>query len=136
MVSRGPLFDHGRDQADDARVLSWSRTDRRSLLRRSLALGLVAPALATLPDAFGHVARVAAQDVSCPPAASPVAAGTPVASTGKTIGVTVAYLSVPFYAGFKRGLEDGARQFGFEYDLRDGKGDPATELANIQNFIA
>jgi ribose transport system substrate-binding protein len=53
-----------------------------------------------------------------------------------TIGVTVAYLSVPFYAGFKRGLEDGARQFGFEYDLRDGKGDPATELANIQNFIA
>src|SRR5262249_3567975 len=40
------------------------------------------------------------------------------------------------YAGFKRGLEDGARQFGFEYDLRDGKGDAATELANVQNFIA
>ena len=56
-----------------------------------------------------------------------MAGGTPVAPTGKTIGVTVAYLSVPFYAGFKRGLEDGARQFGFEYDLRDGKGDAATE---------
>src|SRR5215213_389039 len=136
MVGRGPLFDYGRHQADDARVLSWSRLNRRSLLMRSLALGLAAPALAALPHAFGNVARVAAQDVTCPPVASPVAGGTPAASTGKTIGVTVAYLSVPFYAGFKRGLEDGARQFGFEYDLQDGKGDPATELANIQNFIA
>jgi ABC-type sugar transport system substrate-binding protein len=136
MVGRGPLFDYGRHQADEARVLSWSRLNRRSLLRRSLALGLAAPALATLPHAFGTVARVAAQDVTCPPVASPVAVGTPAAPTGMTIGVTVAYLSVPFYAGFKRGLEDGARQFGFEYDLRDGKGDPATEVANIQNFIA
>ena len=136
MVSRGPLFDHGRHQADDARVLRQLAMNRRSLLRRSLALGLAAPALATLPQAFGNVARVAAQEVTCPPAASPVAAGTPMASTGMTIGVTVAYLSVPFYAGFKRGLEDGARQFGFEYDLRDGEGDPATEVANIQNFIA
>src|SRR5215207_5325378 len=136
MVSGGPLFDHGQHQADDARVLRRSRMNRRLLLGRSLALGLAVPALATLPDAFGNVARVAAQEVSCPPAASPVAVGTPAAPTGMTIGVTVAYLSVPFYAGFKRGLEDGARQFGFEYDLRDGKGDPATELANIQNFIA
>jgi len=56
--------------------------------------------------------------------------------SGKKIGVTVAYLSVPFYANFKTGLENGARQFGFEYDLRDGKGDPAAEVANIQNFIA
>ncbi len=136
MVGRGPLFDYGRHQADDARVLSWSRLNRRSLLRRSLALGLAAPALATLPHAFGNVARVAAQDVTCPPVASPVAVGTPAASTGKKIGVTVAYLSVPFYAGFKRGLEDGARQFGFEYDLWDGKGDRRDRLANIQNFIA
>ena len=64
-----------------------------------------------------------------------MAAGTPTAPTGMTIGVTVAYLSVPFYAGFKRGLEDGARQFGFEYDLRTVS-DPATEVGNIQNFIA
>ena len=105
-------------------VLRQSAMNRRSLLRQSLALGLAGSALAALPTGFGNVARVAAQDVTCPPAASPVAAGTPVAPTGKTIGVTVAYLSVPFYAGFKRGLEDGARQFGFDYDLRDGKGDP------------
>ena len=136
MVRGGLLFNHGQHQADDARVLRRSRMNRRSLLGRSLALGLAVPALATLPDAFGNVARVAAQEVTCPPAASPVAVGTPTAPTGMTIGVTVAYLSVPFYAGFKRGLEDGARQFGFEYDLRDGKGDPATEVANIQNFIA
>src|SRR5215218_5763796 len=136
MVSRGPLFDHDRHQAEDARRLLQSAMNRRPLLRQSLALGLAGSALAALPPSFGNVARVRAQEVTCPPAASPVAAGTPAAPTGKTIGVTVAYLSVPFYAGFKRGLEDGARQFGFEYDLRDGKGDSATELANMQNFIA
>ena len=136
MDNRGPQFDHDRHPLEDARLLRQSAINRRSLLKRMLALGLVAPALATLPPGFGNVARVSAQEVTCPPAASPVAAGTPATPTGKTIGVTVAYLSVPFYAGFKRGLEDGARQFGFEYDLRDGKGDPATEVANIQNFIA
>src|SRR5688572_11199280 len=135
MISRGPLFEHDRRQADDARLLRRSAMNRRSLLRRSLALGLAVPVLTALPRPFANVA-LAAQEVTCPPAASPVAAGTPAAATGKTIGVTVAYLSVPFYAGFKRGLEDGARQFGFEYDLRDGEGDPATEVANIQNFIA
>ena len=55
----------------------------------------------------------------------------------KKIGVSVAYLKVPFYANFKTGLEDGAKQFGFTYDLVDGNsGDVATELANLQNFIA
>ena len=55
----------------------------------------------------------------------------------KKIGVSVAYLKVPFYANFKAGLEDGAKQFGFTYDLVDGNsGDVATELANLQNFIA
>jgi ABC-type sugar transport system substrate-binding protein len=136
MVSRGPLVDHDRYQDDEARFPRQSAMNRRSLLRRSLALGVAAPVLAALPTSIGNVARVGAQEVTCPPAASPVPVGTPMASTGMTIGVTVAYLSVPFYAGFKRGLEDGARQFGFEYDLRDGKGDPATEVANIQNFIA
>jgi ABC-type sugar transport system substrate-binding protein len=54
-----------------------------------------------------------------------------------TIGVSVAYLSVPFYANFMTGLEEGARRFGFDYNLRDGGGgDLAVELANIQDFIA
>ena len=113
------------------------RLDRRALLRRSLVAGLVIPATPALSLVFGRPADSAlAQEVSCPPAATPVAGATPMAPTGQKIGVTVAYLSVPFYAGFKRGLEDGAKQFGFTYDLRDGKGDPATEVANIQNFIA
>ena len=46
---------------------------------------------------------------------------------------------MPFYANFKTGLEDGAKQFGFTYDLKDGNGgDVPTELplANLQNFIA
>jgi ribose transport system substrate-binding protein len=53
------------------------------------------------------------------------------------IGVSVAYLSVPFYANFKTGLEDGANRFGFEYDLREGGGgDLAKEVAVMQDFIA
>jgi ABC-type sugar transport system substrate-binding protein len=80
--------------------------DRRTLLRRSLAIGLAAPVLVALP---GRGARVLAQEVSCPPVATPVAMGTPMPASGKKLGVTVAYLSVPFYAGFKRGLEDAAR---------------------------
>jgi ribose transport system substrate-binding protein len=60
-----------------------------------------------------------------------------VAPANKKIGVSVAYLKVPFYANFKTGLEDGAKQFGFTYDLVDGNsGDVATELANLQNFMA
>lgn len=110
------------------------RTSRRAFLARVVAGG------AAVPMALGafrqDVVPAGAQEVSCPPAATPQAMASPVAPTGQKIGVTVAYLSVPFYANFKSGLEDGARQFGFEYDLRDGEGDPAQEIANIQNFIA
>ncbi|MCD6029665.1 MAG: hypothetical protein K0S78_1839 [Thermomicrobiales bacterium] len=128
MVGRRGSSRYQAMRFNDRRVL-----DRRVLLRGSIALGLAVPASTTLHLFTGSVA---AQEVTCPPLATPVATGTPMPSTGMTIGVTVAYLSVPFYAGFMRGLEDGARQFGFEYDLRDGEGDPATEVANIQNFIA
>lgn len=109
--------------------------DRRTLLKRAAVAGLSVPALWGLssrtPAAF-------AQEVTCAPAATPAAdLGTPEPFSGMTIGVSVAYLSVPFYANFITGLEDGARRFGFEYDLRDGGGgDLAVELANIQDFIA
>jgi O-succinylhomoserine sulfhydrylase len=39
----------------------------------------------------------------------------------KNIGVSVAYLKVPFYANFKTGLQDGAEHYGFTYDLVDGR---------------
>lgn len=110
--------------------------NRRDLLRRSLLLGLAAPAVAALLPTPWQNAAVLAQDVTCPTVATPEPTGTPMPMSGLKIGATVAYLSVPFYAGFKVGLDDGARRFGFEYDLRDAKGDPATEVANIQNFIA
>ncbi|MGH2616949.1 MAG: sugar ABC transporter substrate-binding protein [Thermomicrobiales bacterium] len=133
MDSRVGLFEQNLMPSHETRNVVRSRVNRRALLRRSLAFGLAAPALSILNPKFRGAA---AQEVSCPPVASPVAAGTPMPATGMRIGATVAYLSVPFYAGFMRGLEDGARQFGFEYDLRDGEGDPATEVANMQNFIA
>ncbi len=112
-----------------------SGIDRRMLLRRSLVLGLVVPALGAAQPYIGG-GRTLAQEVTCPPEATPEAMGTPMAPSGLKIGATVAYLSVPFYAGYKKGLEDAATQFGFEFSLLDGKGDPATEVANIQNFIA
>jgi ribose transport system substrate-binding protein len=77
-----------------------------------------------------------ADKLSCLPAQK-LAETSDTPPANKTIGVSVAYLKVPFYANYKTGLEDGAKQFGFTYDLRDGNsGDVATELANLQNFIA
>ena len=78
-----------------------------------------------------------ADKLSCLPPQQAVGEPPPAAPANKKIGVSVAYLKVPFYANFKTGLEDGAKQFGFTYDLVDGNsGDVATELANLQNFIA
>jgi len=112
-----------------ARVTSRIAVDRRGFLKG--AVGLTA---GLLPGLFSTAAT--AKVLSCLPVArmAPVA-GTPPAN--KKIGVSVAYLKVPFYANFKTGLQDGAKQFGFTYDLLDGNsGDVATELANLQNFIA
>ena len=104
---------------------------RRLVLKKALALGVLS---AGLLSAFMPAAH--ADKLSCLlPQKLSESSATPPAN--KTIGVSVAYLKVPFYANFKTGLEDGAKQFGFKYDLVDGNsGDVATELANLQNFIA
>jgi ABC-type sugar transport system substrate-binding protein len=108
-----------------------TQVNRRGLVRGLGVLGLVG---CTLPDWLLTTAR--ADPLSCLPVERMAAIpDTPPAN--KRIGVSVAYLKVPFYANFKTGLEDGAKQFGFTYDLVDGNsGDVATELANLQNFIA
>src|ERR1700729_4202123 len=104
---------------------------RRSALRQALMLGGLSLGLLS---AFIPAAR--ADKLSCPPPQRLSENPTPTPAN-KKIGVSVAYLKVPFYANFKTGLEDGAKQFGFAYDLVDGNsGDVATELANLQNFIA
>src|SRR5947209_1947057 len=102
-----------------------------SLARRTVLLGFLALGLASAP---GTIAL--ADKLSCAPIQRmKEASDTPPAN--KKIGVSVAYLKVPFYANFKTGLEDGAKQFGFTYDLMDGNGgDLSTELANLQNFVA
>lgn len=110
--------------------------DRRTLLRRSAVGGLALGASASL-GATLRPSRSIAQDVTCPEIEPRVVEGTPEPMSGQKIGVSVAYLSVPFYANFKTGLEDGARRFGFDYDLRDGGGgDLAVEVGNLQDFIA
>ncbi len=135
MVIREELGDRTDTHVCHESVAGFPGLTRRSLMRRSLALAIAAPVVTALAPLGGR-ALASSQEVTCPAVASPEPMGTPMPASGMKIGVTVAYLSVPFYAGFKRGLDDAARQFGFEYDLRDGKGDPATEIANIQNFIA
>ena len=103
---------------------------RRSASRRAVILGLLSSGALSVfaPAAF-------ADKLSCA-SVHPMSEPAPVAPANKKIGVSVAYLKVPFYANFK-GLEDGAKQFGFTYDLVDGNsGDVATELATLQNFIA
>jgi ABC-type sugar transport system substrate-binding protein len=86
---------------------------------------------------LGILASAASADkLSCPPVQR-MAQTSDAPPANKKIGVSVAYLKVPFYANFKTGLEDGAKQFGFTYDLVDGNsGDVAAELANLQNFVA
>lgn len=53
-----------------------------------------------------------------------------------TIGAMVWDMSNPFYANFIKGLNDGAEEYGFRLLLRDGQGDPNTEVAVIRQFIA
>ncbi len=112
-------------------VRSAAEVNRRDLVR---GLGVFGLAGCVFSDLLLNAAR--ADPLSC----LPVQRMTPIPDTppaNKKIGVSVAYLKVPFYANFKTGLEDGAKQFGFTYDLVDGNsGDVATELANLQNFIA
>jgi ABC-type sugar transport system substrate-binding protein len=113
----------------DARFMN---TTPHSGSRRRVLLGLASSCLVV---AFAPAAS-AAEKLSCRPVQHMTETSAP-APANKKLGVSVAYLKVPFYANFKTGLEDGAKQFGFTYDLVDGNsGDVATELGNLQNFIA
>jgi len=106
-------------------------TNRRGLLKGVAVFGLLASGFPGL-----LLSTAAADNLSCLPVVR-MAPKPDTPPANKKIGVSVAYLKVPFYANFKAGLEDGAKQFGFTYDLVDGNsGDVATELANLQNFIA
>lgn len=58
-----------------------------------------------------------------------------VAAEKFTIGATIWNMSVPFYANFIKGLNDGAAKFGLELKLRDGQGDPNTQVAVVRQFI-
>ena len=100
-------------------------TWRRRALRRAVMVGLLSPGIIAAAVSFAS----AAEKLSCaPPQRTAQTSDTPPAN--KKLGVSVAYLKVPFYANFRTGLEDGAKQFGFTYDLVDGNGgDVATELA-------
>ena len=104
---------------------------RAGALRSIYAVGLMVAGLSGL-----SASAASAEELTCLP---PVRMEAPegIAPANKKIGVSVAYLKVPFYANFKTGLQDGAEHYGFTYDLVDGNsGDVATELANLQNFIA
>jgi ABC-type sugar transport system substrate-binding protein len=109
-----------------------ARTRREhSAVRRTLMLGVMSSSLL-----LAFVPTALADKLSCLPVQR-MAQTSDTPPANKKIGVSVAYLKVPFYANFKTGLEDGAKQFGFTYDLVDGNGgDVATELANLQNFVA
>ena len=76
-------------------------SETRSRVRRGLMLGILSSSLfcAFIPSAL-------ADKLSCLPPQRLSENPTP-APANKKIGVTVAYLKVPFYANFKTGLEDG-----------------------------
>ncbi len=106
-----------------------SAASSRGFIKLALALGLAGGASLISGAAM-------AEQLACP-AAKRIEATGQFPPANKKIGVTVAYLGVPFYANYKLGLEDGAKQFGFTYELMDGKmGDLPTELSNLQHFGA
>lgn len=110
---------------------SGETRSRRFAAKRAQMLGVLSAGLLSALIPAAH-----AEKLSCLPPQRLSESPTP-APVNKKLGVSVGYLKVPFYANFKTGLEDGAKQFGFAYDLVDGNsGDVATELANLQNFIA
>lgn len=59
-----------------------------------------------------------------------------VAAKEFTVGATIWNMSIPFYANFIKGLNDGAAKFGLKLLLRDGQGDPNTQVAIVKQFIA
>jgi ABC-type sugar transport system substrate-binding protein len=126
--------------ADDTRDVGHRDPGRLAVpvgvQRRRLLKGVAWATAAAVAGIAGWPRSGLAQEVTCPPAATPVAVGTPIPPTGETVGVVVAYLSVPYYANFKTGVNDGAAQFGLAVDLRDGQGDLAVEVASVQDFVA
>jgi ABC-type sugar transport system substrate-binding protein len=52
-----------------------------------------------------------------------------------TVGATIWNMSVPFYSNFIKGLHDGATKYGLKLLLRDGQGDPNTQVAIVRQFI-
>lgn len=65
-----------------------------------------------------------------------VFAGAGWAAAQFTIGATIFNMSIPFYANFIKGLNDGAKEYDVKLLLRDGLGDPNTQVAVVQQFIA
>jgi ABC-type sugar transport system substrate-binding protein len=120
------------NEAMNSEAMNSSETQSRGwAVRRALMLGILTSGLLSALIPAAH-----ADKLSCL-LPQKLSESSPTQPANKKIGVSVAYLKVPFYANFKTGLEDGAKQFGFTYDLVDGNsGDVATELANLQNFIA
>ncbi|NMB21613.1 MAG: sugar ABC transporter substrate-binding protein [Firmicutes bacterium] len=53
-----------------------------------------------------------------------------------TIGATIWDMSNPFYSNFIEGLNDGAKEFNFNLLLRDGQGDPNTQVGIVRQFLA
>jgi ABC-type sugar transport system substrate-binding protein len=53
-----------------------------------------------------------------------------------TIGATIWNMSVPFYSNFIKGLHDGAAKYGLKLLLRDGQGDPNTQVGIVRQFLA
>jgi ABC-type sugar transport system substrate-binding protein len=53
-----------------------------------------------------------------------------------TVGVMVKDTTQPFWSPVVAGYEKMAAQYGWTLDLRNGQGDPAIEVAAVQQFIA
>ena len=121
------------NEAMNSEAMNSSETQSRGwAVRRAVMLGILSSGLLSALIPAAH-----ADKLSCllPQKLSESSVTQP---ANKKIGVSVAYLKVPFYANFKTGLEDGAKQFGFSLRprRRQQRRRPNPDSPIFENFIA
>jgi len=70
-----------------------------------------------------------------PPGGAESAAAAPAKSGGKRIGAVLPMFSHPFFVAQKQGLEENAKELGFEIDIRDGQDDDTKQINQVDALL-
>lgn len=82
------------------------------------------------------VAPAATAAPTAAPAAEPAATEAPVETKPIKVGATLQDLGNVYFVDLAKGLEERAKELGWELTIADGKSDAQTQISSIENFIA